>query len=58
MPPITITLTESEATHVRELIEHDKESSECAVTLFPESKWYNEVMIELDAGILEKFKDV
>ncbi len=57
MPPITITLTESEATHVRELIEHDKGTSELALKVFPDSKWYNEIMIELDAGILEKFKD-
>lgn len=57
MPPITITLTESEATHVRELIEVDKEGSTRAISLFPDGKWYHEVMVELDEGILKKFKD-
>ena len=61
MPEITVTLTETEACHIRELIEEDKVASEAAPRYFPNSspevKRFHEIMVELDNGLLEKFKD-
>lgn len=58
MPPITVTLTESEACHIRELVQEDREASLAAIRFFPNGiPEFHEVMAELDSGILEKFKD-
>jgi len=62
MPPITVTLTETEACHIRELIEKDKEASAAAIRLFATRErtldfGFHELMVGLDDGLLEKFKD-
>jgi hypothetical protein len=57
MPPVTVTLTETEACHVRELIQEDRETSITAIRLFPEDRDFHEALLELDEGLLEKLKD-
>jgi len=59
MPPITITLTETEACHIRELIQRDKDSLKrwSRSYVLPEGCNSYKLVIELDEGLLEKFKD-
>jgi hypothetical protein len=57
MPEITITLTETEACHIRELVQEDQQVNERATRFFPNDCDFNKVMAELDTGILEKLKD-
>jgi len=59
MPTITITLTETEACHIRELIQEDKESLKnwSHTYVIPDTLDFHKLIIELDEGLLEKFKD-
>lgn len=58
MPPVVVILTESEATHVKELVQQDRDGSVAAARFFPEAKFIHDVMAELDEGILKKFADL
>lgn len=57
----TLTLTETEACHVRELIQEDKDGNARALQRYPNAdpvvKDFHRIMVELDEGLLEKFKD-
>ena len=59
MPPITITLTEMEACHVRELIEKDRDDLKdwSHRYVLPDFLDFHKLIIELDEGLLTKFKD-
>jgi hypothetical protein len=58
MPSVTITLTETEAQHVRELIRRDKDSlREWSHTyVIPEWCDSHKLVIKLDEGLLRKFE--
>jgi hypothetical protein len=62
MPPITVTLTETEACHIRELVKEDRQGRETALRHFPNTdevvKDFHRTIAGLDDGLLEKFKDV
>jgi len=59
MPPVTITLTEMEACHVRELIEKDRDDLKELSHRYVLPEWLDshKGIIELDEGLLVKFKD-
>jgi hypothetical protein len=59
MSSITITLTETEACHVRELVKQHKESLKIWSHTYVIPEWCNsyKTVIALDESILEKFKD-
>ena len=59
MPPITVTLTETEACHIRDLIRKDKDGLKdwSHTYVIPDFLDFHKVIIELDEGLLEKFKD-
>ena len=59
MPSITVTLTETEACHIRDLIQRDKESLYVwsHTHVLPEWCDSHKTVIELDESLLEKFKE-
>ena len=59
MPPITITLTEAEAAHVRKIIQNHKDALWEWSHTYVLPEWCNshKAVIALDEGLLVKFKD-
>jgi hypothetical protein len=59
MPPITIILSETEATHVRELCERDHEVCQFGLTnsTNPDIRFFYEAIDSINVLLLEKLKD-
>jgi hypothetical protein len=59
MPSITLTLTETEACHIRDLIRANKESLYIWSHTYVIPEWCDshKTVMKLDESLLEKFKD-
>jgi len=59
MPPITVTLTETEAGHIRELCEEDHKTCEFGLKFNtnPDIRGFYEAIDTVNQSIIEKVKD-
>jgi hypothetical protein len=59
MPAITVTLTETEVTHIREMLQEDLETAKWGIEHLPSSDPYDlyRIIKELDEGIIQKLDE-